>query len=247
MYFNFLQAQYSKKTYIIFAVFFMTIVLGLPIVIVLNSDRYNQKNSAMERFIENYEKKEQQLKEENKTVKQTKIIKNRTQELQNPVFKKVEKQPRDTGFILQDARGNYKDLSSFKGRYMLVTFGYSKSYNITHPILIKMSYLTDSIGTDKVSPVFITIDPKRDNRTVLAKKADRFHPEMSLLTGTKEQVDRVLYNYNIETKIENIGTRDYIIDYPPVIFLLDKDGKYLNQFLFNTPQNEIVDYIKGLV
>src|SRR3546814_15349827 len=80
------------------------------------------------------------------------------------------------------------DLQDFRGRFLLVYFGYTSCPDVCPTELAKLAAALDSLGTAaaEAQPLFITVDPARDTAALLAGYVAHFHPRLVGLTGTAE-------------------------------------------------------------
>jgi protein SCO1/2 len=151
-------------------------------------------------------------------------------------------------FELVDQNGNPRRDTDFRGRYTLIYFGYSFCPDVCTTALNEMSQALDRLGAaaDKIQPIFITIDPARDTPEQLKSYAANFHPRLVALTGSDEAIAgaakafRVYYAKSKETA----GQQDYLMDHSSIIFLMDRDGRYLTHFTHATPIDAIVNGIR---
>ena len=102
-------------------------------------------------------------------------------------------------FFLVDHEGRPVTQDTFKGRFMLVYFGYTFCPDVCPTALTEMGSALDILGEDgaPVTPVFITIDPERDRPEPLKEYLAFFHPRLVGLTGTSEQVAAVAKVYKV--------------------------------------------------
>ena len=138
-------------------------------------------------------------------------------------------------FTLVDQTGKSRNDGEFRGKLMIVYFGYTFCPDVCPGDLQAITLALDQLGSlaAKVQPVFITIDPERDDK-VLAEYVSAFHPSLIGLTGTPDQIREVANSYKaFYTKVRDDRTGDYAIDHAGVIYLMGKDGKYLG---FMPPQ-----------
>jgi protein SCO1/2 len=96
-------------------------------------------------------------------------------------------------FTLEDGSGRTVTDRDFRGKYMLVYFGYTFCPDVCPTTLTAVADAMDKLGPDaaKVRPVFITVDPARDTPAVVKKYIAAFGPEITGLTGTPEEIARV--------------------------------------------------------
>lgn len=134
-------------------------------------------------------------------------------------------------FTLTDSRGVSRSAKDFHGKHLLLFFGYTFCPEVCPVTLQIMSDAIERLGEDgqKVTPVFITLDPERDNREVMGRYLANFHPRFVGLTGTTEQVAVAAKAYQIYYKKAG-EDEDYLLDHSALVFFMGPDGKYLAHF-----------------
>lgn len=137
-------------------------------------------------------------------------------------------------FTLEDTKGNVVTEAVLNGHYSLVYFGYTFCPDICPLALQNMTQALQMAGpvADDVLPVFITIDPARDTKEVIASYLGHFHPKMIGLTGTPEQIAAAESTYRVYAakSAGSEGKPDYLMDHTGYIYLMDKQGKYVAHF-----------------
>ncbi len=136
-------------------------------------------------------------------------------------------------FSLIDHLGKRRTDKDFRGRHMLVFFGYAQCKSICPVGLGRMAKALDELGpqADRVQPIFITVDPDNDTPEVIAAHVRKIHPRMIGLTGTKTELQAVARAYNVETKLlSKIGDKEPIYAHGSFIFLMKPDGKFATLF-----------------
>ena len=150
-------------------------------------------------------------------------------------------------FELVDHTGKKRTDADFRGKLLLVYFGYTYCPDICPADLLQISLAIDQLGTagDEVQPLFISVDPERDTTTVLAQYVSSFHPRLIGLTGTPEKIRRVANSYKAYyAKYTPPDRGVYLIDHTGFIYLMDRAGKYLGFFPPGTSANRIVEIIR---
>ena len=141
-------------------------------------------------------------------------------------------------FSLTDQTGRKVTGKDFLGKYMLVFFGYTYCPDICPTELQVMSAALDSLGAkaDDIQPIFISIDPQRDTPEVLQQYVVNFHPRLLGLTGSPEEIASVAKAYRVYySKVEgNSGPDNYLMDHSTIIYLMDRQGKFLKHFTYST-------------
>ena len=136
-------------------------------------------------------------------------------------------------FKLTDQFGKKRSLADFRGKIVLLYFGYTFCPDVCPTDLLQIANLIKSLGTDgeNVQPIFVTLDPHRDTQTLLRKYVAAFHPRFVALRGTEDEVRRVATAYKVFfEKVKSPHSSTYFIDHAAFIFLLDREGGYVAFF-----------------
>lgn len=133
-------------------------------------------------------------------------------------------------FRLVDQNGAVVTEETFRGKVMLVTFGYTFCPDVCPTTLATIGQALDLLGPDAkdVQPIFITIDPERDTPEVLAAYVPNFHPALIGLTGSPEAIATVAKAYKVYygRSGDTASTTDYLMDHSSVTYIMDRDGRY---------------------
>jgi cytochrome oxidase Cu insertion factor (SCO1/SenC/PrrC family) len=146
-------------------------------------------------------------------------------------------------FALSDPAGRRVTLADFRGKLVLLYFGFAACPDVCPTDLSLMAQALREFGAaaDEVQPVFITLDPQRDSPAVLREYAAAFHPRFLALTGTEEEIRRVATDYKVFfEKVSLPGRKDYAIDHTAYTFLLDRKGEFIILFPPGTPVDRMV-------
>ncbi|HEX7564405.1 MAG TPA: SCO family protein [Bradyrhizobium sp.] len=138
-------------------------------------------------------------------------------------------------FTLSDQNGKPRRDIDFRGKLMIVYFGYTFCPDVCPADLMSITQALEALGptAESVQPVFITIDPERDAK-VLAEYLAAFHPSFVGLTGSPEQIRKVANSYKVfYVKMPGERSGEYSIDHTGAIYLMGRGGEYLG---FMPPQ-----------
>ena len=121
-------------------------------------------------------------------------------------------------------------LADYRGRFVLMFFGYRYCPDICPTELAKVGAALDGLGEAeraRVAALFITIDPERDTPAALREYTALFHPAIHGLTGTAEQIALAAKRYRVfyEKRPEGRGPDDYLMDHSAFLYLLGPDGQ----------------------
>ncbi len=147
-------------------------------------------------------------------------------------------------FALVDHRGRAVTEADYRGKLMVVTFGYTFCPDVCPTGLYKIGQALDALGADagQVHPLFITLDPERDSAEALADYLGNFHPALIGLTGSPEQVAAAAKAYFVyyakappahdhedgaeasHEHAEEAG--DYLVDQSTATYVMGRDGGF---------------------
>ncbi|HWI25394.1 MAG TPA: SCO family protein [Stellaceae bacterium] len=136
-------------------------------------------------------------------------------------------------FTLTDQNGVLRHDNDFRGKLMLVYFGYTYCPDACPAALNTMTAALDKLGAtaDAVQPIFITVDPARDTPAQMKAYAANFTPRLVALTGTPTEIAAAAKAYRVYfQKVKGSGPDDYSMDHSAFIYLMGRDGKYLAHF-----------------
>ena len=130
-------------------------------------------------------------------------------------------------FALVDTGGRTVTEATYRGRWMLVYFGYTFCPDVCPTELQTMANALDALGPDaaKIAPIFITIDPARDTPATLAGYVKLFDDRLIGLTGTDAQIAAVARAYRVYfARAERKDTTQYLMDHSSFLYLMGPDG-----------------------
>lgn len=155
-------------------------------------------------------------------------------------------------FTLTDNRGKTVTEADFRGKYMLIYFGYTYCPDVCPTELGVMAQALDQLGAkaDKVQPVFITIDPDRDNVAHMNDYVALFHPRMVGLTGTPDQVRNAARAYRVyyaKAPQKDAKPDEYLMDHSSFIYLMGPDGGFVGVYPGGTGADKIAQDLSGRI
>jgi protein SCO1/2 len=143
------------------------------------------------------------------------------------------------GFDLTDHHGNARSSKDFRGRFMMIFFGYTYCPTICPTNLQHMAQALALLGdkAKKVQPLFITIDPGRDTPAILNDYMANFGDRFLGLTGTESQIRAVAKSYRVHRRKvipDKAAPDDYLVDHSSLTILIGPDGKFRTLFPHDT-------------
>ena len=151
-------------------------------------------------------------------------------------------------FALTDQNGVQRTDADFRGKLMLVYFGFTYCPDICPTDLQQMGLAVDQLGPagEMVQPVFITVDPARDTAEHLKDYMPLFHPRFVGLTGDPAAIRQAARAYRVYyEKIEREQKSDYTLDHSVFIYLMDRDGRYLGFFPPGTSAERLAEAMRS--
>ena len=150
-------------------------------------------------------------------------------------------------FALVDHTGRLRSDTEFRGKLMLIYFGYTYCPDVCPTDLVAIAQAIDSLGAAgaAIQPIFITVDPERDTAARLAEYVSAFHPRLIGLTGAPEQIREVALSYKAYyAKVADVRGADYAVDHTGVIYLIGRDGQYLGFIPPQTPPDRLIEILR---
>jgi protein SCO1/2 len=135
-------------------------------------------------------------------------------------------------FTLTDQNGKTVTDANFKGEPFLVFFGFTHCPDVCPTTLYEMSEVLKRLGPDaqKTAALFVTVDPERDTPEKMKQYVSSFHPRIFGLTGTQAQIDAIKKEYRVYSKKVPTKDGDYTMDHTAVVYLMDKNGRFIAPF-----------------
>lgn len=154
-------------------------------------------------------------------------------------------------FTLIDEAGKPITDKAFRGKYMLIFFGYTFCPDVCPTSLTLVAEALDALGKDaeRVVPVFVSVDPDRDTPAHLKEYVKKFHPALRGLTGTKEQVAAAAKAFKVVYGKAEAQADDgnYLMDHSALLYLMGPDGKFLSFFSHGTSGADMAKTIKEMM
>jgi protein SCO1 len=154
-------------------------------------------------------------------------------------------------FELEDHHGVMRHLTDFKGKVLVVFFGYTQCPDVCPTTLFELQKVMALLGkdADQVQVAFISLDPNRDTKELLAKYVPSFNPSfLGLRPLTDVELERVVKGYRIfYQKVPTKDPNNYTIDHTAGSYVIDKQG-HLRLFIkHNQGEKVLAEDLKKLV
>ena len=151
-------------------------------------------------------------------------------------------------FTLAAHDGRRVSDTDFRGRFMLIYFGYTRCPDVCPVDLLTMGEALKILGPlgERAQPLFITVDPERDTAKLLADYVEAFHPRMLGLTGTDAEIARAVKAYKVH-RVKYTPANDpktYGVDHSSLTYLMGPDGKFRTLVPHNTTSARMAEVLR---
>lgn len=129
---------------------------------------------------------------------------------------------------LTDQDGRARSLADFKGKVLVVFFGYTQCPDVCPTTMAEVAEVKRSLGADgdKVQGVFVTVDPERDTATLLKAYLASFDPSFVGLRGSEEQTKAAAKEFKVfYAKVPGKTPESYTMDHTAASFVFDTEGR----------------------
>ena len=153
-------------------------------------------------------------------------------------------------FRLQGADGREVTDADFRGRWMLVFFGFIRCPDVCPTALQTVASALDTLNAEdrrKVAVLFITVDPERDTPAVMQEYVGAFGPGITGLSGTPEQIAAVAKAYRVYYAKHPTGGDEYSMDHSSIIYVMDPRGRFAANFTHQTSPDAIAAKLRTLM
>ena len=149
-------------------------------------------------------------------------------------------------FQLTDQSGQTVTEKSMQGRPTLVFFGFTHCPDVCPTTLFEISEVLKAMGkdADRVNAYYISVDPERDTQAAMKEYLSSFDPRLKGLTGNSEEITKVLSEYRVYAKKVPLKDGDYTMDHTALVYLMDRDGKFVSPFNINRKPEDAASDLK---
>jgi protein SCO1/2 len=149
-------------------------------------------------------------------------------------------------FRLTDQTGAAVTEKNLQGKPSIVFFGFTHCPDVCPTALFEMSEVLRALGKDagRVNAYFVSVDPERDTPEAMKMYLQSFDPNLKGLTGDAEQVKQMTTAYRVYAKKVPLKDGDYTMDHTALIYLMDKNGRFIAPFNLKRPPEEAAAELK---
>lgn len=154
-------------------------------------------------------------------------------------------------FTMVNQNGETVTDKNFLGKTHLIFFGFTHCPDICPTKLFEMSEVFRELGPDsnKIDALFVSVDPERDTPQALKDYLSSFDENITGLTGSREQVDAIIKAYRVYARKvpSGDGPNDYTMDHTALVYLMDKNGQFINAFNLDRTPTESAKELRGFL
>jgi len=149
---------------------------------------------------------------------------------------------------LADQRGHVRRLEDFRGKAVLLFFGYTRCPDVCPTTLLRMAEVVRQLGPDgpKVQVLWMTVDPERDTQALLASYVGAFNPGFLALRGTPAQTDAVAEAFKVHYDITYYKD-EVLVSHSAFGYLIDGRGRTRVKIDYEATPEQIVHDVRGLI
>jgi protein SCO1/2 len=159
--------------------------------------------------------------------------------------------PTNPSFALTDHHGNAVTDADYRGRYLLIYFGFTHCRVVCPRSLTRLSAALDMLGdlAEHIQPLYITVDPARDTPAVMKAYLKERHPRFTGLTGNAEQTDTAKRMFRVfaERSADPEDPSGYAVPHSALTYLVSPTGKYVVHFADTVDRDELARRLKQLI
>jgi protein SCO1/2 len=154
-------------------------------------------------------------------------------------------------FTLSTPDGAAVTDQTYRGKWMLVYFGYTSCPNSCPTMLLDVATALKKLGPEaaQIQPLFITVDPQHDTPQVMQQYTQSFDPRIVGLTGTPQQIAAAAKQYGAYYVRHRTGpgADDYVMDHSTYLYVMDPQGKFVRAFETDATGDRIADTLRELI
>jgi protein SCO1 len=158
--------------------------------------------------------------------------------------------PYASGFSLPDFNGKMRHLTDFKGKVVLMFFGYTQCPDVCPTTMAELATVMKELGplADQVQVIFVSLDPERDTKEMLAQYVPAFDKRFLGLVGNEEQTRQIANDFKLfYEKVPGKTPGSYTIDHSAGSYIFDKEGRIRLFVPFNQGPEKIAHDLKLLL
>jgi len=154
----------------------------------------------------------------------------------------------DTHFALTRLDGHPVTDADYRGKWLLVYFGYTACPDVCPATLSEMSAALDALGprAGRFQPIFVTLDPARDSAKVMTQYLKAFGNRFIGLRGHPQEIADTAQRFHAYYRLRGLGSGQYTVDHSSYIYVIDPQGKFVELLTADVPGHSLADSLRKL-
>jgi protein SCO1/2 len=152
-------------------------------------------------------------------------------------------------FELTSHKGSTVSNATLAGRPYLVFFGFTHCPDICPTTLLELTDLMAELGpsADRLTPLFVTVDPERDTQELLAAYMTGFDSRIVALRGSREETDAAVKAFAAYSRKVPLEGGGYTMDHTAGVILMDAEGRFSGTLDMHEPREAVIAKLRRLV
>ena len=152
-------------------------------------------------------------------------------------------------FALQTVEGREVTDATYRGKWLLVYFGYTSCPDICPTVLVRVGEALAALGplAGRVQPIFITVDPERDTAKRLATYMAALHSRVVGLRGDPARIRAAAREFHVYYRARGLGNGEYTVDHSSFLYLVAPDGQFAKLLADSLPVAKLTDELRAVV
>ena len=151
-------------------------------------------------------------------------------------------------FTLNRLDGQEVTDSTYRGKWLLVYFGYTYCPDVCPTVLIRIGQALKELGSlaDRIQPVFITVDPDRDTAQHLAQYMAAFDSRIIGLRGDPDQTRAAARQFHVYYRTRSLGDGEYSVDHSSFLYVMAPNGQFKKLLADSLPADQLSEALRAL-
>jgi protein SCO1 len=151
-------------------------------------------------------------------------------------------------FTLNRLDGQTVTDANYRGKWLLVYFGYTYCPDVCPTVLIRIGQALDKLGSlaDRIQPMFITVDPDRDTPQHLAQYMAAFNSRIIGLRGDPDQTRAAARQFHVYYRPRSLGNGEYSIDHSSYLYVIAPNGQFSRLLADSLPADQLEETLRTL-
>jgi cytochrome oxidase Cu insertion factor (SCO1/SenC/PrrC family) len=157
--------------------------------------------------------------------------------------------PFSARFELQTLDGHLVTDATYRGRWLLIYFGYTFCPDVCPTVLVDVGQALNALGplADRIQPIFITVDPARDTASHMAQYLRAFSPRIVGLRGNAKQIETTSKQFHTYYRARNLGDGTYAVDHSSFLYVISPDGHVAKVLPDSLRDQKLAEELRQLV